>query len=298
MNPTTQEILKGKEGIMNKNRPSWIDYYLGLAFFIAARSHDEETQHGCVICDEKHRPVGMGYNGFPAGIHEDGLPTTRPDKYPWMIHSEANAVNNIRVKIDGTTAFVTGQCCNPCIMNMYNNGVREVYMADCHGSHVLKKEDQDFFDDFIARAAKGGDPMTVYKVKPNLNWILPVVEKLKGFGFITEDIIWDQSDKPVKLICGVVNQPYSMEYIPVYMEKGKEAFMMELIRKARLAGYTVVRFDALGIGNTFEFLNDSGKYHKLTDKMCTPMTSGRNSEIRPDTLIKITKEDLSMTLYD
>lgn len=172
-------------------RPNWTDYYLGLAFFAAARSHDIETQHGCIICDDKHRPLGMGYNGYPGGIYEAGLPNTRPDKYPWMIHSEANAVNNMRLKIDGTTAYVTGQCCNPCIMNMYNNGVRTVYMAKCHGSHILKEEDKKFFDDFLDRAAAGGDPMKINYVEPNLNWLTPVIVKLVKLGFIDKDNLTD-----------------------------------------------------------------------------------------------------------
>ena len=45
-------------------RPDWTDYFLGLAKVISQRSHDIHTQHGCVITDQNHRILGVGYNGF------------------------------------------------------------------------------------------------------------------------------------------------------------------------------------------------------------------------------------------
>ena len=59
---------------------------------MAQRSHDAQTQHGCVITDANHRIVGVGYNGFPRGLDDSSLPTTRPEKYHWMIHAEINAL--------------------------------------------------------------------------------------------------------------------------------------------------------------------------------------------------------------
>ncbi len=68
-------------------RPNWIDYFLGLAKVVSQRSHDVHTKHGCVIADKNHRILGVGYNGFPHSLDDAQLPTNRPDKYFWIIHS-------------------------------------------------------------------------------------------------------------------------------------------------------------------------------------------------------------------
>ena len=92
-------------------RPSWTDYFLGLAKVISQRSHDIHTQHGCVITDQNNRILGVGYNGFPRGLKDSDLPTSRPEKYSWMVHSERNALSNCVVRPDDGIAYVTGQCC-------------------------------------------------------------------------------------------------------------------------------------------------------------------------------------------
>ena len=100
-------------------RPSWTDYFLGLAKVASQRSHDIHTQHGCVITDRNHRILGVGYNGFPKGMDDPKLPTSRPEKYCWMIHAERNALSNCVVRPDDGVAYVTGQCCNDCILTCH-----------------------------------------------------------------------------------------------------------------------------------------------------------------------------------
>jgi len=70
------------------DRPSWDDYFLGIAKVVAQRSHDQHTKHGCVITDLEHRILGVGYNGFPKGMDDSKLPLTRPEKYNWIIFNE------------------------------------------------------------------------------------------------------------------------------------------------------------------------------------------------------------------
>ena len=56
-------------------RPEWDDYFLGIAQVVAQRSHDAQTQHGCVITDANHRIIGVGYNGFPRGMDDSSHKT-------------------------------------------------------------------------------------------------------------------------------------------------------------------------------------------------------------------------------
>lgn len=149
-----------------KSRPNWTDYFLGLAKVISLRSHDVHTQHGCVITDKQNRILGVGYNGYPKGLDDSELPKARPDKYHWMIHSERNALSNCVVRPDGGTAYVTGQCCNDCIMALHQEGIDTVYMIDAHGTTLFDKGAKDRFDTFIRMSG-----MKIFYEQPNLEWL-------------------------------------------------------------------------------------------------------------------------------
>lgn len=147
-------------------KPTWTDYFLGLCKVIAQRSHDIHTQHGCVITDKNHRILGVGYNGFPKGMNDDLLPKARPDKYYWMIHAERNALSNCVIRPDNGTAYVTGQCCNDCIMALYQEGIDEVYMIKSHGTILFDEDAQKRFDIFIQMSG-----MKIFYIEPNFSWL-------------------------------------------------------------------------------------------------------------------------------
>lgn len=147
-------------------RPVWTDYFLGIAKVVSQRSHDIHTQHGCVITDKNNRILGVGYNGFPRGMDDQVLPTSRPEKYDWMIHAERNALSNCVIRPDNGIAYVTGQCCNDCIKALWQEGVTKVYMADDHGTQLFDKKEEENFGKFIEHTG-----ILVYKVKPNFKWI-------------------------------------------------------------------------------------------------------------------------------
>ncbi len=147
-------------------RPTWNDYFLGLAKVASQRSHDIHTQHGCVITDRNNRILGVGYNGFPKELDDSLLPKNRPEKYSWMIHAERNALSNCVVRPDEGIAYVTGQCCNDCIMALWQEGIKKVFMIDDHGTKLFDTEQQKIFDTFIEMSN-----MKIYKISPDLSWI-------------------------------------------------------------------------------------------------------------------------------
>lgn len=147
-------------------RPSWTDYFLGLAKVVSQRSHDIQTQHGCVITDQHHRILGLGYNGFPRDLPDHLLPKVRPDKYPWMIHAERNALSNCTIRPENGIAYVTGQCCNDCIMALWQEGIRQVYMINTHGTHLFDEKHQNIFDTFINLSN-----MKIEYIDPDLSWL-------------------------------------------------------------------------------------------------------------------------------
>jgi dCMP deaminase len=147
-------------------RPNWIDYFLGLAKVVSQRSHDTQTQHGCIITDKNNRILGVGYNGFPRGLSDNNLPNTRPDKYPWMIHAERNALSNCVVRPDNGIAYVTGQCCNDCIMALWQEGIGTVVMAKNHGTHLFDEDAQKRFQTFVQMSG-----INILYIEPNLSWL-------------------------------------------------------------------------------------------------------------------------------
>jgi dCMP deaminase len=149
-----------------KHRPSWTDYFLGLAHIVSQRSHDIHTQHGCIITDKNNRILGVGYNGFPKGLNDDKLPINRPDKYHWMIHAEKNALANCVVRPDNGTAYVTGQSCCDCAMSLWQEGIDTIIMSNNHGTLLFDDSAQKRFDLFVEMSG-----LKIIKHNTNLDWI-------------------------------------------------------------------------------------------------------------------------------
>jgi dCMP deaminase len=147
-------------------RPEWKNYFLGLAKVVSQRSHDAQTQHGCVITDKHNRILGLGYNGFPRGLDDQLLPSTRPEKYPWMVHAERNALSNCIVRPENGIAYVTGQCCNDCIMALWQEGITKVVMANGHGTHKFDEDAAKIFDTFIKMSG-----IDIEYVDADLSWL-------------------------------------------------------------------------------------------------------------------------------
>ena len=145
---------------------NWVDFYMGLAFAVAQKSPDIHTKHGCVICDNEHRPLGFGYNGFPRGANDVSLPTTRPEKYLWMFHSEESAVSQCALRPKGGTAFVTGQSCPHCLYTMWQHGIVHVFMAKRHGSYTITNKDLEWQEEFVKQTG-----IKITYVTPNIEWL-------------------------------------------------------------------------------------------------------------------------------
>lgn len=163
-------VEKVDERYTSRARPAWENYFLGMALLISQRSHDAQTQHGCVIVDGQNRVLGTGYNGFPKGMKDATLPNTRPDKYDWMIHSEVNACSNCVLKPRNAIAFVTGEPCNQCLMHMWQNGVYKVVYRDSHGSHLLNDKTREQREQFLSQTG-----MIVVARQPDLAWLSNLV---------------------------------------------------------------------------------------------------------------------------
>lgn len=121
-------------------RINWDQYFLAMAHLAAIRSHDEQTQVGCVIVDKDKHVLGVGYNGFASGIDDSNLPRVRPGKYAYMVHAEQNAISNLITKEKNLTAYITAFPCRVCANLLWQNNIRKL-VIDKNGIFYSMNED-------------------------------------------------------------------------------------------------------------------------------------------------------------
>ena len=117
----------------------WDNIFFQEAALWSRKSHDVETQCGCILVKDK-TVISSGYNGFVRDIDDFVLPTTRPNKYPFMIHAEANAIyNSVRIGrcTMGASAYITAAPCLQCLQMLYQCGIKEILFSDISNPRMI-----------------------------------------------------------------------------------------------------------------------------------------------------------------
>ena len=152
-------------------RPTWHEYFIGMAHYASIRSHDSQTKVGCVIVGSPNIVVGVGYNGFCSGVKEHDLPTTRPGKYPFIVHAEANAVSNLVVRqIDFYRAYITHLPCANCAKLLWQTGVMEWYVPKGAKAHGEVEEDKIVYSHLIENG------LEITYMRPDLSYLNELIE--------------------------------------------------------------------------------------------------------------------------
>lgn len=116
----------------------WDQRFLKLAEHIAQWSRDPSTKVGAVLVNYQNMVVGLGYNGFPRGVHDhEGRYNDRELKYKLVVHAEVNAILMAGTKAWGATlyvwpSFMLPPICNECVKVAIQAGVRTIvgYVID------------------------------------------------------------------------------------------------------------------------------------------------------------------------
>ena len=117
--------LKKYQEEQKKKQKEWDEYFMGIAEAVAVKSKDPSSKNGCVIVDEKRRPISLGYNGLVQGANEKKLTLSeRPMKYYFSIHSEMNAVIFSKQDLSGCTLYNTIATCDNCLKYCLQAGIR------------------------------------------------------------------------------------------------------------------------------------------------------------------------------
>jgi dCMP deaminase len=128
-------------------RPSKNQNNMDAATVIAQRSHDAETKVGAILVNNTSGAiVATGYNGFVRGANDSILPTTRPDKYEYILHAEQNLIANCArhgISMANCSLVCTLSPCKLCMRMLLNCGITKVIAKDLYKDFddILKMQD-------------------------------------------------------------------------------------------------------------------------------------------------------------
>jgi dCMP deaminase len=147
------------------SRPTWDDYFMGIALEVARRSTCDRARVGAIIVKDR-RILTTGYNGSPAGLpHCDEIGHLMVAGHcVRTLHAEQNAIIQAAlhgVGVAGGTMYVTHQPCLTCAKMIINAGIRRVvyggHYPDAHAVAFLR----DAGVDLEAHAIEGQEASTL-----------------------------------------------------------------------------------------------------------------------------------------
>jgi dCMP deaminase len=130
---------------LRTERPTWDEYFMGIARLTAERATCLRRKVGAVIVQDK-RIVATGYNGAPRGIphcaerggclrEELGVPSGERHELCRALHAEQNAIIQAATSgnsIEGATIYITHQPCIICSKMIINAGIRKIIVDQAY----------------------------------------------------------------------------------------------------------------------------------------------------------------------
>lgn len=119
------------------SRPTWDEYFLGIAEAVSARADCSRRKVGAVIVSPDRRIVGTGYNGAPAGqpgCLSGACPRAGSNSTPGRdysnciaVHAEANALlYSDWTDRQGGTMYINQPPCTECTKLIHGSGLGRV----------------------------------------------------------------------------------------------------------------------------------------------------------------------------
>jgi len=135
--------------IKELNRPSWDEYFMGIAEIAKTRSSCIRRQVGAVLVNDKHQIISTGYNGVPRGIVHCTKETCtklyeksgEKNEVCPAVHAELNAIIQAAtagISSEGTTLYSTTRPCGNCTMAIINAGIRKVIYIEDYSDPILR----------------------------------------------------------------------------------------------------------------------------------------------------------------
>ncbi|MDD7512698.1 MAG: cytidine/deoxycytidylate deaminase family protein [Clostridiales bacterium] len=124
-------------------RPSWDEYFMGMAKLTSQRSTCLRRKVGAVIVKDKHI-IATGYNGAPRGLshcaelggclrEELNVPSGQRHELCRALHAEQNAIiqaATLGQSIEGASIYITHQPCSICSKMIINAGIDRIVVDE------------------------------------------------------------------------------------------------------------------------------------------------------------------------
>lgn len=137
---------------LEKQRPSWDEYFMGMAKLTSQRSTCLRRKVGAVIVKDKHI-IATGYNGAPRGLsHCDELggclreqlkvPSGQRHELCRALHAEQNAIiqaATLGQSIEGASIYITHQPCSICSKMIINAGIERIVVDEGYPDELATK---------------------------------------------------------------------------------------------------------------------------------------------------------------
>lgn len=143
---------------MEKQRPSWEEYFLQMARVTASRSSCLRAKVGAVIVSPRKKIISTGYNGAPHGVEnciergvcyrvENKIPSGTRYETCRSLHAEQNAIIQAgEEQCVGATMYLYGHSfvCMLCKRFIVQSGITEVIIKKDENAPVEKVNPQDW----------------------------------------------------------------------------------------------------------------------------------------------------------
>lgn len=130
------------ESLITKNntRISWDEYFMSITLLASCRSSCDRLHVGCVIVDDEHRIISVGYNGYLANVRHKSR--VRDGHEQSTVHAEQNAVAYAAkngVSLNNTKAYISHYPCINCTKILIASGIKEIlYHKDYKNDDICK----------------------------------------------------------------------------------------------------------------------------------------------------------------
>jgi len=139
--------------VTKRERPSWDEYFIGMANYVGTRATCDRGRSGCVIVRDK-RVISTGYVGSPPGlphcddighdihmvINEDG---TKSEHCIRTAHAEQNAMAQAArfgIALEGSTMYCKMTLCYNCARMVITAGIKRVVAEQDYHASLRSKD--------------------------------------------------------------------------------------------------------------------------------------------------------------
>jgi len=136
---------------MQKNRPSWDEYFMQVAHLVKNRSTCLRRKVGAVLIKDK-QVLATGYNGAPMGVKHCSettclrkklkIPSGERHEICRGLHAEQNVLLQAArhgVPVKDSVLYITNVPCSICAKMIINAGIRTVVFSDNYPDDMTKE---------------------------------------------------------------------------------------------------------------------------------------------------------------